>query len=646
MTPPWRPSRRGAVGGMAGALALGATRAHAQERAFEWRHYGADLAATKYAPLDLLNADNVGRLTVAWEWESPDAAVLAANPALAPGEFQCTPIFAEGKLIVTTAMSQIAALDPRTGRTLWRYDPESWRRGPNSSKGFLHRGVAVWGQGRRARVIAALGDGRLIALRLSDGALVRGFGAGGAVDLRAAGWAARVADDPGLFCVTSPPLVCGDTIIVGSSIDDRADSRRMPRGDVRAFDAASGRLKWIFHTIPMEGEFGHETWLDGAAERTGNTNVWAPMSADPELGLVYLPISAPTNNFFGGDRPGDGLFGNSLVALDVETGERAWHYQIVRHDIWDYDLPAAPILSDVVINGERRAIVTQLTKHGYAFVFDRRTGAPIWPIEDRPAPPSPLTGEHASAMQPHPTWPAPFERQGVSDDDLIDFTPSLHAEARALLQTYESGPLFTPLSTRPTIVMPSFVGGANWNGAAFDPESGRIFIPSVTVPLTLALREDGAIATSDDAGEREIAGVRLIARGPGGLPLLKPPYGRVTCIDLNSGAHVWMRANGRGVARSPRFSQYHPDDAGSWGRAQLLATRTLLLVGEGPQDRAGAEAKLRAFDKQSGATIAEIDLPDFMLGAPMTYVADGEQYVVFSGGFRRWPHKLYALKAS
>ncbi|MCA3255980.1 MAG: PQQ-binding-like beta-propeller repeat protein, partial [Alphaproteobacteria bacterium] len=543
----------------------------------EWGHYAGNLAAHKYAPFDRIDAGNAARLGVAWTWDSPDAAILDANPDLKPGEFQSTPVLAEGLLVTSTAMSQVAALDPATGRTVWTFDPESWRKGPNTTKGFVHRGIAVWGRGRTARVILATGDGRLMALDLRSGKPIARFGEGGVVDLRRVGMVRPAPDDPGIFGITSPPLVARDTVVIGSYIDDRADGRLMPRGDIRAFDARTGKLKWVFHTIPLDGQFGVETWQDGSHRRTGNANVWAPMSADPELGIVYAPVSTPTNNFYGGHRPGDGLFGDSLVAIDLETGKRRWHYQIVHHGVWDYDLPAAPILGDVVIDGRPRRIVMQVTKHAFLFVFDRVTGEPIWPIEERPVPASTLPGERTSPTQPHPTWPLPFDRQGVTPDSIIDFTPELRREAETALAGYVHGSMFTPPSTKPTIILPSFVGGANWNGAAFDPETGRIFIPSVNLPLQITLDEAGEIRMAE-RGEVEVAGARVIARGPKGLPLVKPPYGRTTCIDMTTGAHRWMTPNGRGLSRFPAFQAYHPADAGSFGRSHVLATKTLLFV--------------------------------------------------------------------
>lgn len=608
-----------------------------------WRHYAGNLAAQKYAPLSRIDRSNVARLGVAWTWESPDATVLAANPQLKPGEFQSTPVLADGLLVTSTAMSQVAALDPLTGKEVWRFDTESWKRGPTTTKGFLHRGIAIWGQGRATRVIIATGDGRLMALALHTGKPIAGFGKGGMVDLRRVGMMRPVQDDPGIYGITSPPLVAGDTIVVGSYVDDRAGGRLMPRGDIRAFDARTGALKWVFHTVPLDGEFGADTWLDGSNKRSGNANVWAPMSADLELGIVYAPVSTPTNNFYGGDRPGDGLFGDSLVAIDLATGKRRWHYQTVHHGVWDYDLPAAPVLGDVTINGRLRKIVMQVTKQAFLFVFDRVTGEPIWPIEERRAPASTVPGERTSPTQPHPTWPLPFDRQGVRPEDLIDFTPELRREAETALAGYVNGSIFTPPGTLPTIIMPSFVGGANWNGAAFDPDTGRLFIPSVNVPLQVALDEKGNIRTTETA-EAEVAGARVIARGPRGLPLLKPPYGRTTCIDMHTGEHRWMTPNGRGMSRLPAFAAYHPGDAGSFGRSQILATKTLLFVGEGPQDRFTAEPRLRALDKETGEVIATITLPDFMLGAPMTYEAGGEQYIVFSTGYRRLPQRLVALK--
>jgi quinoprotein glucose dehydrogenase len=541
-------------------------------------------------------------------------------------------------------MCQVVAIDPANGRTVWRHDPETWRHGPTTSKGFQHRGVAYWREGDDRRIFIATGDNRLIALDAASGEKVRSFGSGGEVDLSSAGLRRPIAGSRrDLFATTSPPLICRDTIIVGQYILDRMVQPVMPPGDVRGYDVRTGALKWTFHTVPLPGEYGHETWQSGAAARSGNANIWAPMSADDALGIVYLPGSCPTNNFFGGDRPGDNLFGNALIALDEDTGRRIWHFQTVRHDIWDYDLPCAPNLMDITVNGRRIPAVAQVTKQGFCFVFDRRNGKPVWPIEDRPVPPSPIPVERAAATQPFPTRPAPFERQGLTEADLIDFSPELKAEAKEILARYAGRELYSPPGTTPTLVVPSWVGGANWGGAAADPETGWLYVPSITQPVSMALGEDGKRLDAGDTAE-EIAGRSTAVRGPRGFPLVNPPYGRITAIDMNTGDHTWMRPNGPGPTDNPAFAPYGLGWLGTTGRTGPLLTKSLLFMGEGPHSPA-ARKVLRAYDKATGDMRGEAALPDHTLGPPMTCMADGRQLIICGMGFRSHPHRLVALAA-
>lgn len=617
----------------------------ARKLAGEWPSYAGDGASTRYSPLDQIDATNADKLAIAWEWRSPDEGVIAANPdlGLAPGEFQATPIFCDGRLFVSTAMSQVAAVDPLTGRTLWLFDPQSWKRGRPTSKGFQHRGVAWWKEGDDARIYISTGDNRLIALDAATGEPVSGFGEKGEVDLGVVGLRRPVVREPtDVFGGTSPPIVCNGVVVVGQYIHDRSVQELMPPGVVRGFDARTGALKWAFNIIPEAGEPGYETWAPGTAEKSGNGNVWTTMSADAELGLVYLPTSCATNNFFGGDRPGDNLFANSLVALDVQTGERRWHFQIVHHDVWDYDLPCAPNLVDVTVEGRRIPAIAQLTKHGFCFVFDRATGEPVWPIVETPVPQSEIRIERTAATQPFPTKPAPYERQGLSEDDLVDFTPEIRSEALAILRTLNAGPLFTPLGERPTTVLPSWIGGANWWGSAVDPETGVIYVPSITAVVQMSLDQTGN-RRGEGEGDEEIAGRAGVVVGPRGLPLIKPPYGRITAIDLNTGEHVWMKPNGPGATHDPRFAPFNLGWIGTTARTGPLLTKTLLFQGEGPHDPRFAKKVLRAWNKQTGAVIAEVELPDFTHGPPMTYQAGGRQFIVCGMGFRNSPHRLVAL---
>ncbi|HEY7797710.1 MAG TPA: pyrroloquinoline quinone-dependent dehydrogenase [Hyphomonadaceae bacterium] len=613
--------------------------------AHEWRAYASDIASSKYSALDQIDRNNVASLRIAWEWRSPDADIIRANPelGLAPGEFQATPIMADGLLFTSTAMSQVAAIEPASGRTVWLFDPGTWRRGRPTSKGFQHRGVAWWRDGEDARIFIATGDNRLIALNAATGRPIAAFGSHGEVDLGTTGLQRPVIRNPtDVFGSTSPPVICRDTLVVGQYIHDRSVQEVMPPGDVRGFDVRTGALKWTFHIIPKKGEPGYETWAPGSAERSGNGNVWTMMSADEDLGLVYLPTSCATNNFFGGDRPGDNLYANSLVALDAETGVRRWHYQIVHHDIWDYDLPCAPNLVDITVGRRRIKAVAQLTKHGFCFVFDRATGEPVWPIEERAAPQSAIRAERTAPTQPFPTRPPPFERQGLSEADLVDFTPEIKAEAQALFAELNAGPLFTPLGERPTTVVPSWVGGANWWGAAADPETGILYAPSITTVVQMALDQTGR-RVGEGGGDEEIAGRAGVVSGPRGLPLVKPPYGRITAIDLNTGSHVWMRPNGPGATDDPRFKPFDLGWIGTTARTGPLLTKTLLFMGEGPHDPRFARKVLRAYDKQNGDVIAEIPLPDNTHGPPMTYLANGKQFIVCGMGFRNTPHRLVAL---
>ena len=643
MSLPVHPARRHLLLGGASLLAFGG-RAEARPLSpGEWPVYGASNAATKYSPLSQIDRHNVGGLQVAWSWDSPDAEVLKANPKLAPGEFQATPIMVGGVLYVSTAMCQVAAIDAATGKTLWLHDPQTWKRGPFTSKGFQSRGVAYWSDGAHARVLIGTGDNRLIALDARTGAPIESFGVNGEVDLGVVGLQRKLTADPiDVFASTSPPLVCQDVVVVGQYIHDRQVQPVMPPGDVRGFDVHTGRLLWTFHTIPAKGEPGYETWLDGSAERNGNANIWAPMSADDALGLVYLPGSCASNNVYGGARPGDDLYSNTLIALDVKTGRRRWHFQFVHHDLWDYDLPCAPNLIDITVKGRRIKAVAQVTKQGFCFVFDRVTGRPVWPIEERPVPQSRLPHERSSPTQPFPTRPAPFEPQGFTEDMLVDFTPEIRAEALEIFRKYETGPLYTPYGHRPTIVRPSWIGGANWGGAAADPETGVLYVPSQSTAVALALGDDGKAISGSEETE-QIAGRAQVVTGPRGLPLFKPPYGRITAIDLNTGEHLWMKPNGPGATDDPKFKPYNLGWIGASVRPGPLLTKTLLFVGEGPHDPKYGQKVLRAYDKATGAVLAEIALPGRTLGPPMTYMAGGKQFIVCGMGFRGAAHRMVAL---
>jgi glucose dehydrogenase len=425
-----------------------------------------------------------------------------------------------------------------------------------------------------------------------------------------------------------PPFVMNGVAVVGPAhrVSMRPPSKFNVKGDVRGFDVRTGEMLWTFRVIPQRGDIGYESWQNGGAEISGNGGVWAPMSGDPELGHVYLPTESATGDRFGADRPGNNLFTNSLVALDIKTGERQWHFQLIHHDIWDWDNPSAAIVADLP-NG--RKIVAQVTKQSWVYTFDRVTGEPIWPIEELPVPAGDVPREWYSPTQPFPTKPAPFDRQGFTEDDLIDFTPELRALGLEAIQRFRLSPnVYAPPSladaadgTVGTLALPDAIGGANWEGSAIDPETGILYIPSRTNVALLSIAKD----ENSDVDFSQSYGVRVPRIR--GLPLVKPPYGRVTAIDMNSGDHVFQVANAdtpENIANNPALEGLDIPRTGVATRSGLLVTKTLLFVGEG----VGGGPTLRALDKQSGDIIAEIDLPNAQTGVPMTYEHDGKQYLV------------------
>ena len=606
----------------------------------EWRAYAGDHGSTKYSPLNEIDRHNVGDLEVAWRWDSIDNAVLEADSTLRAFVNEATPLMVDGVLYTSTALSQVAAIDAATGKTIWSYDPKTWEDGTPANVGFVHRGVAYWEEGGDRRILYATGDAWLIALDAGTGEPVEGFGENGRVDLTKG---LRRPIDRSLYAVSSPPAIVRGVVVVGATVLDsfavfRMPDAAMPPGDVRGFDVRTGEQKWVFQTIPQEGEYGNETWLDESWKTTGSTNVWTWMSADEELGYVYLPVSTPTNDFYGGHRLGDNLFAESLVCLNAETGERVWHFQTVHHGIWDYDLPAAPNLVDITVDGREIRALAQVSKQGFTYVFDRATGEPVWPIEERETPPSTVPGESASPTQPFPTKPAAFERQGLTEDDLIDFTPELRQAAMDAIAEYDYGPLFTPPTQKGMVAVPGLVGGASWSGAAVHPESGMLYVPSYSLPTIMTANK-----SEDENAPYSYTG--RFAYGPtimDGLPVIKPPYGRITAIDLNTGEHAWMSPVGNGPRNHPALEGLDLPSLGWDRRTFPLLTESLLFAAQmgivldrKVSDRGNAmtydsesnEAFLRAFDPDTGELLAEVALPGNATGNPMTYMTGGKQYI-------------------
>ena len=611
----------------------------------QWPNHSGDKGSTKYAPLDQINRSNVRNLHVAWRRPAVADELRGQHQQLKFSNlFRSTPLMINGVLYASDGIGLVEAFDPATGRTLWVQ--ESTDLGPEALAGTSTRGIAYWRNGADERILSVRPP-YLYAINLKTGELIRSFGEAGKVDLRTG-----LGPQPQPFNFTSAPLIVKDIAVIGSSIADNPNLKEGTRGDVRGYEIKTGKLRWTFRTIPREREFGVETWEDRAWEYTGAVNAWSNLSADEELGYIYLPLTSPTSDMYGGHRLGNNLFSDSLVCLKAETGERVWHFQLVHHDLWDYDLPAAPILADIRVNGKPIKAVVQVTKQGFAFVFDRVTGQPVWPIEERPVPQSATPGERTAPTQPFPTKPAPFERQGVSVDDLIDFTPELRREAIDITKRYVVGPLFTPPSikgdgandTKGTLQLPGSVGGADWNGAALDPETGILYVPSVTGTFAADLVSGNTVQSN----LRYVHGTREFVTGPRGLPLFKPPYGRITAINLNTGDHVWVKPNGDGPREHPAIKHLNLPPLGQPGRASPLVTKTLLFIGEGDPINVrtppgGGGRKFRAYDKASGAVVWEMEFPAGTTGAPMTYMYKGEQYIAFAIGSSEHQAEFVAL---
>ncbi|MCW7538515.1 PQQ-binding-like beta-propeller repeat protein [Aquabacterium sp. A7-Y] len=660
--------RKSILAGIVACLAAQHTMVSAQpaqaRRDVEWRSYAASNASSKYAPANQIHAGNVGALVEKWVWDSPDNAFVEAANAegtklLWPHAYESTPLMVDGKLYVSTSLSQVAAIDASSGQTLWVHNPKSYLSADGRNYvyppniGLVQRGVAYWRRHKEERIFFATGNANLIALDAKTGQLEPGFGQGGVVDLKQG---LRFPVNQALYGMSSPPLVCGNVVVVGSVVLDFPLQTPMPVGDVRGYDAASGRLLWTFHTVPQEGEKGADTWTPEARAVTGGANVWAPMSCDDKTGVVYMPVSTPTNDYYGGNRIGHNWFADSLVAVHARTGKLIWNYQLLHHSLWDYDPPAAPNLVEMRQHGRLVKAVAQITKQGFVYVFDRATGRPIWPIEERPVPQSLVPGEQTSPTQPFPTKPLPFDRQGLSDNDLIDFTPELRERARATIAPYVHGPLYTPpvedrsatLGKRGTLTVPGGVGGGSWTGAAFHPKTGILYVPSVTKPAVIRLwRFSNTLAGSSD-----------MLTMADGLPITKPPYGRLTAIDLNSGDHLWMRPVGRGPVNHPELAGLGLKDLGWDRRSFFLVTDTLLfgvqegIIAPSPVQLSeltvlfrlkNDDAFLWAMDPRTGEKRLELPMKHGnATGSPMTYQVNGRQFIVVPVGGAGHPAKLVA----
>jgi glucose dehydrogenase len=639
------------------ALAMWTLAGRAADKNQNWAAYGGDKGGMKYSPLDQINKDTVKNLRIAWRKPGvPDELKASFPDANAPANYQHTPLMVDGVLYMSSAVGAVVALDPATGKTLWfdTLPPRPDGQGP--ARGGSTRSLAYWTDGRDPRIITNVGA-NLVALSAKTGKRYPDFGDNGQVDLTK-GFERPVTG----WRWSSGPLVVKDVVVVAGVPSPATDilnertraPKEMPPDDVRGYDVRTGKLLWTFHVVPRKGEFGNETWLNDSWTYSGNSGAWSLLSADEELGYVYLPLEEATGDYYGGTRPGNNLFAESIVCLDARTGKRVWHFQTLHHGIWDYDLPAAPVLADITVNGRRIKAVAQVSKQAYVYVFDRVTGAPVWPIVEKPVPQGNVPGEWYSPTQPIPSKPPAFDQQGVTENDLIDFTPELKAEAKKIVSEYKWGPLYTPPvllgspdGPKGTLLVPGTNGGADWGGAAFDPETGILYVPSAHMPTVVALGKSQHPESTLPYVKQQVPW----ALGPQGLPdPFKPPYSRLVAIDLNKGDMLWSVANGDGIRNHPAFKGLNLPPVGTPGRNAALVTKSFVFMGEGSDAGVGLPPggnwggkMFRAFDKKTGKIAWEMELPAGISNAPMTYMVGGKQYIVVAVSGRQHPGELVAL---
>ena len=664
----------------------------------EWRSYAGNIAGQKYSPLDQIDETNFADLTIAWRWQSVDAMVSRTMPDgsewWAPletiveslvedtpnlyraghpprwGGMQATPLMVEGVLYFNTALSQGVAVDAATGDTIWVFNPKSYEEGTTPMSGtFRQRGVAYWTDGEGdERIFWGTGSGYLVCVRAKTGQPCPDFGRDGSGMVDAMVGLPRAAREDRdylnamLYGIHSPPIVVRDRVVHGSQVADRRITKEAVPGWVRSWDVRTGEHAWDFHTVPNSpDEFGADSWLNESWRYSGNANVWSMLAGDNELGYVYLPTGTTTNDYYGADRPGDNLFSETVIAVDVETGQRVWHFQAVHHGLWDYDFPTHSNLVDITVDGRDIKALVQVSKQGFVYTFDRVTGEPVWPIEERPVPTETnMPNEYVSPTQPFPTRPAPFEYQGVEIDDLVDFTPEIRAMAVEAVKPFRLGPLFTPIS-RPveggwqgTLMRPPDGGAATWAGAAIDPETGWLYVPSRNQAVVISMYEPdeafgATVAYTHGAPEAD----RLEGRGPGpsrsgalmpqGLPLLKPPYSRMTAINMNTGDHEWMvpLGNGDRYRNHPLLRDLDLPPLGGDGVGGPVLTKTLVVSALSAGSSTGGP-RLVARSKETGEERGSVDLPTGAIGTPMTYMVDGRQYIAVAIGGR--PPQLIAFR--
>ena len=651
----------------------------------EWPSYAADLAGTRYRPLDQINASNFNDLEIAWRIKTDN---FGDRPEY---KLEGTPLMVNGVLYATAGSRRAAiALEPATGELLWIHGEHEGKRGGAAPRQLSGRGLAYWSDGKEERVLYITPGFRLICLNAKNGVRVPTFGNNGEVDL-------KLDDDQEIFPdlitgeigIQSAPVVAKDTVIVGAAFREgmTPKSMRNNKGYVRGFDVRTGKRLWIFHTIPKKGEVGYDTWEKGSAEYTGNTGMWTQSTVDEELGLVYLPVESPTGDFYGGHRPGNNLFGETLVCVDLKTGERKWHFQLVHHPLWDMDISSAPILADIVVDGKKIKAVAQPSKQGFLYVFDRVTGKPVWPMPEKPVEVGSVPGEWYSPTQPIPSQPPSYSRNGVSIDDLIDFTPDLRQRAKEIASHFHLGPVYTPPTVSKlegplgTLTLGTASGGTNWPGGSYDPETHIAYLfacnacvePIGLVPAPKEVSDMNYVAgvagkevevlhgPGENAGAdspkpaKKAAGGGFVRLEVEGLPLIKPPYGTITAINLDKGEFVWQIAHGEtpDVVRNSEILKgvNVPRTGQITYNIGTLITKTLVIAGEGNVTTTADHprgAMLRAYDKANGKEVGAVYMPAPQTGSPMTYMVNGKQYIVVavSGGPYSGEYIAYTLPTS
>ena len=572
--------------------------------ATEWRYYGKDAGGTRYAELDQINRANVMDLERAWTFRTGDMAEGSAHYT------ECTPLMVDGVVYLITPFSRLIALDATTGEEQWRFTPDPpLNLNETTGGGLASRGLTYWESSGKKRIFLPARDGRVFSLDVETHQLDPEFGAGGCLNLRAG-----LPDGGKYLFLSSPPSICNDVLVQPYGIADTS-SERLHYVPLRAFDAHTGGLAWTFDTVPQPGQLGEETWSSGSGENRSGCNPWAPVSADLDRGIFYIPLGAPNSDKYGADRVGDNLFSNSIIALKAETGKRLWHFQTVHHDIWDYDLPAMPNLFDLTVNGSTVPAVSVVGKTGFVYLFNRVTGTPIFPIEERPVPKSDVPGEVASPTQPFPTKPPAFARQRLTRDELHSTDPATLAALQQQFDSFRSEGPFTPPSAQGTVVIPGQLGGGNWSGAAVTP-NGMMYVTANELPYITRVTINGSRAYGVDVSARHFL-------DSNGFPALQPPWGTVTKIDLGAGVLLWQKPLGNFAGAVPQGPSGQINFGGG------TATQGgVFFVG------AALDGKLRAFDMESGAVLATYDTEVAIQGAPITYLGgDGQQYVtVFAGG--------------